>query len=98
VLNKVQKNPPFKKEEEKRYACNIIDVSCYAQDANQKLTYAQMMKRERQAKAEAEIEAQGERISRNFVSVPKSRQCFISTVGAISIVAGLFLASLRCLK
>jgi hypothetical protein len=77
---------------------NIIDVLCFAQDANQKLTYAQMMKRERQAKAEAEIEAQGERISRNFVSVPKSRQCFISTVGAISIVSGLFLANLRCLK
>jgi hypothetical protein len=60
------------------------------QDANQKLTYAQMMKRERQAKAEAEIEAQGERISTNVVSVPDSKQCFISTVGAISIAAGLF--------
>jgi len=35
-----------------------------SQDANQKLTYAQMMKRERQAKAEAEIEAQGEFFSK----------------------------------
>jgi hypothetical protein len=56
------------------------------------------MKRERQAKAEAEIEAQGERIFRNVASVPDSKQCVFYTVGAISIVAGLFLANLRCLK
>ena len=38
------------------------------QDANQKLTYAQMMKRERQAKAEAEIEELGENKRKHWLA------------------------------